>query len=132
MLKTLFAELDAAPVGAAPATAKAPAPAPAPTAEATAPVAKTPAVPPGRSRDNPATVTFLSRTRLNKPGSAKETWHVELDLGDIGLDYTVGDSFGVFPANDPALADQVIAALQAPPDFPIGGRTLREVLIDSV
>ncbi len=44
----------------------------------------------------------------------------------------VGDSFGVFPANDPALVDAVIRALEAPPDFPIGGRTLREVLTDSV
>jgi len=26
----------------------------------------------------------------------------------------------------------VIAALNAPPDFPIGGRTLRDVLIDGV
>ena len=55
----------------------------------------------GRSRDNPAIATFLSRTRLNKPGSAKETWHVEFDLTDSGIDYVVGDSFGVFPANDP-------------------------------
>ena len=34
--------------------------------------------------------------------------------------------------NDPALVDAVLAALDAPPDFPIGGRTLREVLIDGV
>ncbi len=130
MLKTLYSELDAAPATVAPAAAKAPTPAT--TIEAAGPLAKPSAVPRGRSRDNPTIATFLSRTRLNKPGSAKETWHVELDLGDSGLDYTVGDSFGVFPANDPALVDAVIAALQAPPDFPIGGRALRDVLIDSV
>jgi len=124
MLKTLYAEL-----GAAPALASASAGAPAP---AVAAVAAAPAVAAGRSRDNPATATFLSRTRLNKPGSAKETWHVELGLADSGIDYVVGDSFGVFPQNDPALADAVIAALAAPADFPIGGRTLREVLIDGV
>ena len=39
---------------------------------------------------------------------------------------------GYFPANDPALVDAVIAALDAPADFPIGGRTLRDVLIDGV
>ena len=49
-----------------------------------------------------------------------------------GLDYVVGDSFGIYPTNDPALADAVLAALGAPADFPIGGRTLREVLIDGV
>ena len=73
-----------------------------------------------------------SRTRLNKPGSEKETWHIEFDLAGTGLDYVVGDSFGIFPTNDPALVDAVIAALDAPPDFPIGGRTLREVLTDGV
>jgi len=84
------------------------------------------------TRNNPATATFLKRTRLNKPGSAKETWHIEIDLAGTAIDYTVGDSFGLFPANDPALVDAVIRALDAPPDFPIGGRTLREVLIDGV
>jgi sulfite reductase (NADPH) flavoprotein alpha-component len=123
MLKTLYAELGAP--GAVVAKA------PAPDADA-APPAKAAPQQAGRSRDNPTVTTFLSRSRLNKPGSAKETWHVELDLKGSGIDYVVGDSFGVFPANDPALADQVIAALAAPPDFPIGGRTLREVLIDGV
>ena len=40
--------------------------------------------------------------------------------------------FGIFPANDPALVDAVLAALDAPADFPIGERTLREVLTDGV
>ncbi len=124
MLKNLFGEM-AVPAGGAPA-----APAAVP-AETTAPAAKT-AADIGRSRDNPTTATFLSRTRLNKPGSAKETWHIELDLTGSGIDYVVGDSFGIFPMNDPQLADAVITALDAPADFPIGGRTLREVLIDGV
>jgi sulfite reductase (NADPH) flavoprotein alpha-component len=64
--------------------------------------------------------------------ATKETWHIEFDLSESGLDYTVGDAFGIFPSNDPALADAVIAALHAPADFPIGGRTLRDVLIESV
>jgi sulfite reductase (NADPH) flavoprotein alpha-component len=105
---------------------------PPPTTEAS-PAAATaaPAAALACSRDNPAEATFLSRTRLNKTGSAKETWHIEFDLGDR-IDYTVGDAFGIFPTNDPALADAVIAALDAPADFPIGGRTLRDVLIDGV
>jgi sulfite reductase (NADPH) flavoprotein alpha-component len=80
----------------------------------------------------PAVATFVSRTPLNKPGSAKETWHIEFDLAESNLDYTVGDSFGLFPTNDPALVDAVLDALEAPADFPIGGRTLREVLFDGV
>ena len=80
--------------------------------------------PPARSRDNPVEATFVSRALLNKKGSAKETWHIEFDLTECGLDYQVGDAFGLYPHNDPALADAVLKALDAPADFPIGGRTL--------
>jgi len=111
---------------AGPASAKVPATTP------TADVTAAPAVAPGASRDNPAEAIFLSRTRLNKPGSEKETWHIELDLADANIDYCVGDAFGIFPINDPALADAVIAALGAPADFLIGGRRLRDVLIEQV
>jgi sulfite reductase (NADPH) flavoprotein alpha-component len=97
-----------------------------------APAEPAPLATPGRSRDNPTIATFLSRRRLNKEGSNKETWHVEFDLTGSGLDYEVGDSFGVFPANDPTVADAVIKALGAPADFPVAGRTLRQVLIEDV
>jgi sulfite reductase (NADPH) flavoprotein alpha-component len=91
-----------------------------------------PAAAPGFSREHPATARFLSRNHLNKVGSQKETWHIEFDLSETGIDYAVGDAFGIFPVNDPALADAVLAALDAPADFPIGGRALRDVLIDGV
>ena len=120
MLKQLYEEIDRVPV-AAKADASSATDKPVPTISA-----------PGRSRDNPVYGTFLSRRRLNKPGSQKETWHIEFDLAEAGLDYAVGDSFGIFPANDAALVDTVIAALEAPPHFPIGGRSLREVLTDGV
>ena len=119
MLKSLYEEVGKAPAKLlAPATAAANQRALAPTSVIT--------------RDNPATATFLSRTRLNRAGSEKETWHIEIDLAGTAIDYTVGDSFGLFPVNDPALVDAVIKALDAPSDFPIGGRTLREVLTDGV
>jgi sulfite reductase (NADPH) flavoprotein alpha-component len=122
MLKTLYGELGAS--------------APAPAIVARAAEQNAVLAPPsgdiGRSRDHPVEAVFQKRTRLNKPGSEKETWHIDFDLKESGLDYVVGDSFGVFPANDPDLADAVIKALDAPADFPIGGRTLREVLIDGV
>ena len=56
---------------------------------------------------------FLSRRRLNGADSSKTTWHIEFDISAGGLDYVVGDSFGVFPKNHPELVDQVIAALGA-------------------
>jgi sulfite reductase (NADPH) flavoprotein alpha-component len=119
MLKTLYAEF-----GTIPATAKAPAAVATPAADA--------AVAPTPTRDNPAEATFVSRTRLNKPGSQKETWHIDIDLAQSGIDYTVGDSFGMFPHNEPALVYAVLATLGAPPDFPIAGRPLRDVLTDGV
>ncbi len=85
--------------------------------------------PRGSSRDNPTEAVFLSRARLNKATSEKETWHIEFDLGASGLDYAVGDSFGVFPTNDPVLVDAVIAAIGATPDHPIGVRSFRERLL---
>jgi sulfite reductase (NADPH) flavoprotein alpha-component len=125
MLKALHQELGQTP--AASKTAEIPPETP-PPADATA----APATAPGCSREYPAQAVFLARTRLNKPGSEKETWHVELDLSSTGIDYGVGDAFGVFPTNHPALVDAVIAALGAPADFPIGGRSLRDVLFDGV
>jgi sulfite reductase (NADPH) flavoprotein alpha-component len=82
----------------------------------------------GRSRDNPAPVTFLSRRRLNKEGSSKETWHVEFDLSESGMDYKPGDSFGVFVKNDLGIVDQIIAMLGASHLTPVKGKSLRETL----
>jgi sulfite reductase (NADPH) flavoprotein alpha-component len=86
----------------------------------------------GRSRDNPAPATFVSRRLLNKPGSEKETWHIDFDLSGCGLDYIVGDSFGIFARNDLGHVDQIIALLGASHTTVVRGRTLREVLQDDV
>jgi sulfite reductase (NADPH) flavoprotein alpha-component len=119
MLKTLYAEIDAAP---APIVAKDAAKEPAVSKPAAA----------GPSRDHPALATFVSRTLLNRKGSAKQTWHIEFDLDGSGVEYTVGDAFGLFPTNDPGLVDAILKTLNAPANFPIGGRPLRDVLLDSV
>jgi len=115
MLRKLYEEMDApAAVSVVPA----------------APETKAPAA--GPSRDNPARAAFRSRTRLNKPGSEKETWHIEIDLAGSGIDYAVGDAFGLYPHNDPALVEAVMAALGADPDHAVGGRPLRDVLTSEV
>jgi sulfite reductase (NADPH) flavoprotein alpha-component len=120
MLKALHEELEKAP-------------APAKGAAAT-PVVALPAIAaePGRSRDNPVAATFLSRRLLNKPGSEKETWHVDFDLSGCGLDYVVGDSFGIFARNELGLVDQIIAMLGASHTTEVNGKTLREALTDDV
>jgi len=123
-LKALYGELDAK---AAPTLVPATPAEPSPTAPAAGGAASL-----GRSRDEPVEAVFVSRTRLNKPGSAKETWHIEFDIAESDLDYVVGDCFGVFPTNDPVLVDAVVKALGVPADLPVGGRALREVLTGGV
>jgi sulfite reductase (NADPH) flavoprotein alpha-component len=86
----------------------------------------------GHSRDLPATAVFLGRRRLNGDGSAKETYHIDLDISADGLAYSVGDSLGIFPKNDIGLVDQVIAMLGAAHTTPVRGRALRDVLIEDV
>ena len=120
MLKALNEELENAPPASPGSAAPAAVTAPIITGE------------PGRSRDNPASATFVSRRLLNKPGSEKETWHIDFDLSGCGLDYVVGDSFGIFARNDLGHVDQIIALLGASHTTEVRGKTLREVLTDDV
>src|SRR5882757_5849234 len=119
MLKALYEEVDKAPAASSPAVVP-------------AVTVSTVITEPGRSRDNPIAATFLSRRLLNKEGSEKETWHIDFDLSGCGLDYVVGDSFGIFARNDVGLVDQVIALLGASHTTQVRGKTLREVLLDDV
>jgi len=115
MLKALHEELDKAPAASQPAAG-----APVEAAPAPAAIGEL-----GRSRDNPAPATFLSRRLLNKAGSEKETWHIDFDLSGCGLDYVVGDSFGIFASNDLGHVDQIIALLGASHTTEVRGRSPR-------
>jgi len=116
MLKTLYEELEKTPGAAAAARA----------------VPVVPVAAPGRSRENPVLATFVSRRLLNSRGSEKETWHIDFDLEGSGLDYVVGDSFGIFARNELGHVDQIIALLGASHTTKVRGRTLREVLAEEV
>jgi sulfite reductase (NADPH) flavoprotein alpha-component len=120
MLKALHEELENAPPASPGAAAPAAVTAPIPTGEA------------GRSRENPVAATFVSRRLLNKAGSEKQTWHIDFDLSGCGLDYVVGDSFGIFAKNDLGNVDQIIALLGASHTTEVNGKTLRDVLISDV
>ena len=60
---------------------------------------------------NPFPATVLGVRSVTKPGSAKETIHVDYSLEGSGLTYTTGDALGVIPCNDPELVDALISAL---------------------
>ena len=91
--------------------------------------------PSGWSKKNPFRAKLTENVRLNAPDSERDTRHFELDLSGSGLTYEVGDVLGVYPKNNAALADELIAALGFPPDDKIaiadkGERTIREALIE--
>lgn len=84
------------------------------------------------TRDNPAKVRFIASEPLNSTGSAKDTRHVIIDLGDSGIKYEVGDALGVYPSNCERLVDDVCrtAKIDAHAKVQLGQqqRTLAEVL----
>ena len=69
----------------------------------------------GYSKKRPFPSTVLHNRNLNGPG-AKQTHHLEFSLEGSGLEYEVGDALAVFPVNDPALVDEIIANLPFSPD----------------
>ncbi|MFK7927676.1 MAG: sulfite reductase flavoprotein subunit alpha, partial [Myxococcota bacterium] len=62
------------------------------------------------SRDNPYEAKVIEARKLNGAGSSKETMHYVIDLGDSGISFQGGDSFGVLPTNPP---EEVAGILEA-------------------
>ena len=89
---------------------------------------------PGYSRESPVEAIFKSAIRISGAASEKDTRHVVFDISRSGIDYAPGDSFGILPINAPALADQILAAMRAPADFPVEGpggtKPFRQALIE--
>ena len=85
------------------------------------------------TRANPFPAKVAVNRSLCGGGSEKDTRHFELDLKGWGLNYDVGDSMTVWPTNDPALVDEIIAKVGAKGDEtvkgPAGEKALREVLL---
>jgi len=63
------------------------------------------------SRANPFPARLLANRRLTGEGSEKETRHFEIALEGSGLNYEAGDALGVYPANCPALVEDLLRAL---------------------
>ena len=69
------------------------------------------------SRKNPYEAIISYNTLLSGPNSNKEIIHYEIDLGDSGLKYEVGDSLSIIPRNKQLLVDQIIERLNTNKDF---------------
>ena len=91
-------------------------------------------IPFGKARPFPSPV--LKSFNLNKPGSERETYHLEFSLEGSGLEYETGDALSVFSQNPPELVDEIIENLPFKPteEVPLpkeGTATLRDALISS-
>lgn len=89
---------------------------------------------PSWSRANPYPARLMINHRLSGVGSGKDIRHLEIALGDSGLEYQPGDALGVWPTNCPALVDDVLAALGCDGEEAVGGRdgaetSLRQALL---
>ncbi|MCC9600682.1 sulfite reductase subunit alpha [Stieleria sp. JC731] len=65
----------------------------------------------GYSRKNPYPAKLIESRQLNLEGSAKDTRHVAIDLGDSGVQYEVGDALGVYATNCSELVEQIIKTI---------------------
>ena len=73
------------------------------------------------NRKNPYSAKLLSNRMLSGINSNKEIMHYEIDLGDSGLKYEVGDSLSIFPTNKEDLVKKIIDRLGVEFDFvPVG------------
>jgi sulfite reductase (NADPH) flavoprotein alpha-component len=77
------------------------------------------------SKDRPFPARLLENRLLSKPGSAKETRHLVVSLGDSGLHYEVGDSLGVYPENPAPAVAEILARLGATGEEPVSPAMLR-------
>lgn len=84
----------------------------------------------GVTKKSPYTAAILNLYNLNDDTSERETSHVEISLEGSGIRYEAGDALGVYPINDGDLVEALIAQLDFNPEEDLGGKTLREALIE--
>ncbi len=65
-------------------------------------------VQPPWDRDHPYPALLQTQQRLTATASSKDVRHLEIHLGDSGLNYLPGDTLGVWVRNDPALVAAVL------------------------
>ena len=87
-------------------------------------------------KKNPFPSPLLNSYDLNKEGSPRETYHIELSLKDSGLEYQVGDALGVLSHNPAQVVDEMLPLLpfnvKDVVPLPSGAEVpLREALITS-
>lgn len=85
------------------------------------------------NKANPFPATLLVRQKITGRDLEKDVRHIEIDLSGSGLQYRAGDALGVWFENDPAVVDEILAAVSLKGDEPVNaggqGKTVREALL---
>jgi len=63
------------------------------------------------SKQSPLSAEFILSQKITGRDSAKDVRHIEIDLGESGLTYQVGDALGVYFDNDSTLVAELLATL---------------------
>jgi len=63
------------------------------------------------SKENPYAAELSLSQKITGRDSNKDVRHIEIDLGDSGLTYQVGDALGIYFENDAQLVNELIAVL---------------------
>jgi sulfite reductase (NADPH) flavoprotein alpha-component len=77
------------------------------------------------TKDHPFPAKIVENRLLSRPGSAKETRHLVVEISGSGLSYKVGDSLGIFPTNRVTEVAELIERLQATGDEPVSPAMLK-------
>lgn len=66
----------------------------------------------GYSKQQPYEADILLSQKITGRDSTKDTRHIEIDLGESGIQYQPGDALGVYFSNYAALVDELLSSLQ--------------------
>lgn len=84
------------------------------------------------TKESPYNSMVFDKILLNGRGSSKKTWHFEFNIEDSGIQYSPGDSLGIFCKNKNELVDLYLSELGLDESIKVntfdGEQTLREAL----
>lgn len=88
----------------------------------------------GYHKGNPYTATLLNHHPLVTDDAGRMVMHIEIDLGESGLKYEVGDALGVFTNNSAEVVDEILKWVGLTGEEQIVGRkgqtNLRKALVN--
>lgn len=67
-------------------------------------------------RKNPYLAKLKERKLLTPLPSTRKTYHIELDIKEAKLNFSVGDSIGIYPSNPKEVVDKILNSLKISPE----------------